>query len=137
MQFIAAVNRGAEFSATFGIDPAQLDRFVPLQMTYLPTKEEIELLARRHEDLPKGTIKQVVAVADALRRSEELSQGLSVRATEEACIFLRHRIFADDPSALPEILRSSFCGRFPGRWDDPDSDAGVAWRIVEKALGKR
>ena len=137
VQFIAAVNRGSEFSATFGIDPAQLDRFVPLQMTYLPAKEELELLASRHEDLPKATIKQVVKVADALRKSDELATGLSVRATEEACIFLRHRIFADDPSALPEILRSSFCGRFSGRWDDPDSDAGVAWRIVEKTLGKK
>ena len=137
VQFIAAVNRGSEFSATFGIDPAQLDRFVPLQMTYLPMKEEIELLQSRHEDLPKATIKQVVKVADALRKSGELTTGLSVRATEEACIFLRHRIFVDDPGALPEILRSSFCGRFSGRWDDPDSDAGIAWGIVEKTLGKK
>ena len=27
VQFIAAVNRGSEFSGTFGIDAAQLDRF--------------------------------------------------------------------------------------------------------------
>ena len=136
VQFIAAVNRGSEFSATFGIDPAQLDRFVPLQMTYLPVKEEVELLASRHEDLPRATIKRVVSVADVLRKSDELSVGLSVRATEEACIFLRHRIFADDPNALREILRSSFCGRFAGRWDDPDSDAGIAWLLVEKSLGR-
>ena len=32
VQFIAAVNRGSEFSGTFGIDAAQLDRFAPLQM---------------------------------------------------------------------------------------------------------
>lgn len=137
VQFIAAVNRGGEFSATFGIDPAQLDRFVPLQMTYLPVKEEIALLSRRHEDLPKATIRHVVAVADALRSSDDLGVGLSVRATEEACIFLGHRLFASDPMALPEVLRSSFCGRYPGRWDDPDSDAGVAWRLVEKTLTKR
>ncbi len=42
VQFIAAVNRGNEFSGTFGIDAAQLDRFAPLQMDYLPPKEEID-----------------------------------------------------------------------------------------------
>ena len=136
IQFIAAVNRGAEFSATFGIDPAQLDRFVPVQMTYLPVKEEVELLIRRHAELPKATIKHVVAVADAVRKCQDVG-GLSVRATEEACIFLGHRIFADDPTALPEILRSSFCGRFPGRWDDADSDAGIVWALVSTTLGKR
>ena len=48
VQFIAAVNRGREFSGTFGIDAAQLDRFAPLQMDYPPPKAEIEILARRH-----------------------------------------------------------------------------------------
>jgi hypothetical protein len=28
------VNRGSEFSGTFGIDAAQLDRFAPLQMDH-------------------------------------------------------------------------------------------------------
>src|SRR4051794_19784775 len=44
VQFIAAVNRGSEFSGTFGIDAAQLDRFAPLQMTYMPPAEEVKLL---------------------------------------------------------------------------------------------
>ncbi|MEM9192004.1 MAG: AAA family ATPase [Myxococcota bacterium] len=48
VQFIAAVNRGGEFSATFGIDAAQLDRFAPLQMDYLPPDEEVKLLRARH-----------------------------------------------------------------------------------------
>ena len=39
VQCIAAVNRGSEFSGTFGIDAAQLDRFAPLQMDSLPPKE--------------------------------------------------------------------------------------------------
>ena len=33
VQVIAAVNRGSEFSATFGIDPAQLDRFARCSST--------------------------------------------------------------------------------------------------------
>src|SRR5205085_4684829 len=48
VQFIAAVNRGNEFSATFGIDAAQLDRFAPLQMDYPPPEEEVRILQPRH-----------------------------------------------------------------------------------------
>lgn len=137
VQFIAAVNRGSEFSATFGIDPAQLDRFVPLQMTYLPPAQEVELLQRRHEELAKATIEHVVAVADAIRKAEELVGGLSVRATEEACIFLKHPLFSENQYALLDVLQSSFCGRFSGRWNDPGSDAGVAWALVKKTLRER
>ena len=32
----------------------------------------------------------------------------------------------DGKRALPEILKTSFCGRFPGRWDDITTDAGCA-----------
>lgn len=40
----------------------------------------------------------------------------------------------DGKRALPEILRTSFCGRFPGRWNDVTSDAGAVWAIVRTAL---
>ena len=35
---------------------------------------------------------------------------------------------------LPEVLKSSFCGRFDGRWDDVSSDAGAVWAIVQAQL---
>ncbi len=137
VQFIAAVNRGNEFSGTFGIDAAQLDRFAPLQMDYLPPREEVELLARRHPELDTAMIKKVVEIADAIRRSSELSHGLSVRATEEACIYLKHPLLEKDQARmLPEVLQSSFCGRFPGRWNDFSSDAGAVWAIIKRRLSK-
>jgi nitric oxide reductase NorQ protein len=58
-----------------------------------------------------------------------------VRATEEACVYLEHPLFADEGKrALPEILKTSFCGRFPGRWDDLTTDAGAVWALVRKTL---
>lgn len=138
VQFIAAVNRGREFSATFGIDAAQLDRFAPLQMSYLPPVEEEKLLARRHEQLAKAIIGHVVAVAHAIRNSPELGGTLSVRATDEACTFLVHPLFRSVAERnLPEILRSSFCGRFSGRWDDVTSDAGAVWSLILRVLTER
>src|SRR4029079_6689279 len=62
VQFIAAVNRGREFSGTFGIDAAQLDRFAPLQMDYPPPKAEVEILAKRHPALSAGNPQIIVAL---------------------------------------------------------------------------
>jgi len=135
VQFIAAVNRGREFTGTFGIDAAQLDRFAPLQMDYPPPKAEIEILARRHPNLSKEKLELVVDVAHAIRTAADLPGSLSVRATDEACVYLAHPLFADDGKrALPEVLKSSFCGRFPGRWDDVTTDAGAVWSLVRKTL---
>lgn len=135
VQFIAAVNRGNEFSGTFGIDAAQLDRFAPLQMDYLPPEEEVNLLERRHPELSRTLIKLIVGIADAIRKTSELSSGLSVRATDEACVYLKHPLMENEQRhQLPAILKSSFCGRFPGRWNDTASDAGAAWTIIQQRL---
>lgn len=135
VQFIAAVNRGREFSGTFSIDAAQLDRFAPLQMDYPPPEEEVKILQNRHPDVSTKLIEHVVSVANAIRKAPDISGTLSVRATEETCVYLEHPLFSGDTrTAVPEILRSSFCGRFSGRPDDPDTDAGAVWAIVAARL---
>ena len=138
VQFIAAVNRGNEFSATFGIDAAQLDRFAPLQMDYLPPPEEVKLLQRKHPELSVSLIQAVVNVAHELRDMDELNAGLSVRATDEACTYLKHPLMEDEQfHHLGEVLKSSFCGRFSGRWSDAATDAGVAWQKIRNMLKKK
>lgn len=138
VQFIAAVNRGREFSATFSIDAAQLDRFAPLQMDYPPPAEEAKILLARHPDLSRKLIEQVVGVADAVRSSPELLASLSVRATDEACIYLEHPLMrGQGKKMLPEVLQSSFCGRFDGRWDDANTDAGAVWSLIQERLRSR
>lgn len=135
VQFIAAVNRGREFTGTFGIDAAQLDRFAPLQMTYPPPEAEIEILARRHPTISRANLEIVVEVAHAIRNAADLPGSLSVRATDEVCVYLEHPLFSEDGKrALPELMKTSYCGRFPGRWDDVTTDAGAVWGIVRKTL---
>lgn len=135
VQFVAAINRGNEFTGTFGIDAAQLDRFAPLQMDYPPPDEEVKILRARHPALGKQLIEQIVDAAHAVRRSPDVPGGLSVRATDEACIYLEHPLMENEPGRmLPEVLKSSFCGRFSGRWDDPESDAGAAWALIQSRL---
>ncbi len=135
VQFVAAVNRGRAFSATFGIDAAQLDRFAPLQVTYLPAEEEVKLLRRRHPEVTRSRVELVVQIANVVRDNPEVVSGLSVRATEEACIYLAHPLLESaDDDMFAEILKSSFCGRHPGSWNEPDTDAGIVWRLILDAM---
>lgn len=135
VQFTAAVNRGRAFSGAFGIDPAQLDRFAPIQMEYMPVEKELEHLNTMYPEAPGKLVKLIVTTADRVRRKAELNYGLSVRATEEACLFFADPESVDDPVALlPEVLKDSFCGRFPGRWSDPTSEAGMVWAIVQATI---
>jgi MoxR-like ATPase len=137
VQFVAAVNRGREFSGTFGIDAAQLDRFAPLQMDYPPPREEIKILKHRHPELSNELLEALVATANAVRSSPELPSTLSVRATDEACIYLKHPLYSGDGKrALPEVLKSTFCGRFPGRWNDVSTDAGAVWSVLRRTLNE-
>jgi len=135
VQFVAAVNRGHGFSGTFGIDAAQLDRFAPLQLDYMPAAEEAKLLASRHGEVGRRVIDLVVEIANRVRAAPDLGTGLSVRATDEVCVMLKHPLLeGDQKRMLPEVLKSSFCGRFAGRWDDPASDAGAVWALVSGLL---
>lgn len=135
VQFIAAVNRGSQFTATFGIDAAQLDRFAPLQMDYPPPEEEVKILLRKHGSLSASLVSKIVTLANKIREAPELSTSLSVRATDEACVYLEHPLLeGDQQRMLPEVLKSSFCGRFNGRWNDPHSDAGAVWSVIQSAI---
>lgn len=137
VQFIAAVNRGRAFTGTFGIDAAQLDRFAPLQMDYPPPPEEVKILLARHPDLSKALVQRIVGAAHAVRNAPALLASLSVRATDEVCIYLEHPLMqGQEKKMLPEVLKSSFCGRFDGRWNDVDTDAGVVWTVASEALAR-
>ncbi len=135
--WIAAINNGAQFTGTTSVDPAQLDRFAPLKIGYMPDQEETRLLVRRNPSVPRAQIVKVVQAANAVRSDDELGVDLSMRATEEVCTLLGHPNFmskeGQDP--VPELLKSSFCGRFQGTWDDPTSDAGLVWQTIVRALG--
>ena len=135
VMWIAAINNGAQFTGTTSVDPAQLDRFAPLKMDYPPKEEEVRILSERHPDVDKKQIERVVRGANAVRKDDNLGVDLSVRATEEVCLLLGHPNFSEfDGDPIPELLKTSFCGRFLGRWDDQSTDAGLVWQTIVRAL---
>ena len=139
VQFIAAINTGAQFTGATAVDPAQLDRFTPLKMRYPPPEEEAKILRRRYPMLAESLVRTVVEAADAVRKDMTLGLDLSMRATDEACMLLSHPAFSEETpeaEAVTEVLSTSFCGRFAGMPDDESSEAGMVWAVVQNALKK-
>jgi MoxR-like ATPase len=137
VQFCAAINNGEQFVGTTAVDPAQMDRFATLKIDYPPAAEERKILARRFPGVQPKVLDLVVGAANAVRSDDNLGVDLSMRATEEACVMLSHPYFMDglrDDEALHEVLKTAFCGRFPGRAEDDTTDAGAVWQVVLRAL---
>ena len=137
VQFCAAINNGDQFVGATAVDPAQMDRFATLKLHYPPPGEEAKLLEKRYPDLDPRIIRTVVDAAHAVRTSEELRVDLSMRATEEACVLLSHPFFSEEAEAdesIREALKTAFCGRFPGRTEDPASEAAAVWGIIQHAV---
>jgi MoxR-like ATPase len=132
--WIAAINNGNQFTGTTTVDPAQLDRFAPLKTDYPPEREEVKILQRRFPEVPIEQIKLVVGAANAVRKDEKLQTDLSMRATEEVCTLLAHPNFLEGPNVVPELLRSSYAGRFVGNPEDSASDAGMVWAVLKGYL---
>lgn len=81
--FIATANIGAEYSVTQDIDAALLNRFLPLQLDYMPTKIEEHVLMVRTE-IDKNSAKTICNYAKQIRESyknEVLSKSISTRET--------------------------------------------------------
>lgn len=81
--FIATANIGAEYSGTQEIDAALLNRFLPLQLDYMPTKIEEHVLMVRTE-IDENSAKTICNYAKQIRESyknEVLSKSISTRET--------------------------------------------------------
>lgn len=136
VQWIAAVNSGRQFTGTYKLDLAQLDRFAVLKLDYPPESHEVRLLRGRYDMVQTRHIRRVVRIANLIRGHEGIQTDLSMRATDEACMFLSYptfqrRIRRED---LVAILRTSFCNRLAGAADEEDSEAGIALRIIEREV---
>lgn len=81
--FIATANIGAEYAGTNDIDAALLNRFLPLQLDYLPEEIEVNVLLKK-ADISNADAKRIAAMAKDVRnvyKSGELTKSVSTRET--------------------------------------------------------
>ena len=79
--FIATANIGAEYTGTMSMDKALVNRFFPIELDYLPEKDEVGLLKKRcriEHDMA-STIVKVTSEVRSLYKKQELSTSLSTR----------------------------------------------------------
>ncbi len=136
IQWIAAVNSGRQFTGTYKLDPAQLDRFSVLKIDYPPEAKEIEILCRRYDMVRRKDIRKVVRIANLIRNMPAISTDLSMRATDEACMFLSYPTYQHGVTkeGLIDILKVSFCNRLPGSIREEGSDAQLAFTLLERNI---
>lgn len=134
VQWIAAVNSGKQFTGTYKLDLAQLDRFAVLKIDYPPEENEAAILQARYDMVRPKLVRKVVRIANLIRRHEAINTDLSMRATDEACLFLSYPTFQRQVSRddLLAILQTSFCNRLPGSVADEGSEAHTAYRLIER-----
>ena len=81
--FIATANVGVEYTGTHIMDRALQDRFFPIELSYLPEKEEVKILSIR-SNINKDISELIVKIASQIRsiyRKQEISTTISTRET--------------------------------------------------------
>ena len=85
-RFVATANIGAEYTGTNMMDRALMDRFFPVELSYMPEDSEVAVLVNRY-GIPMTDAMNIVKAADAVRSNynkEELGTTLSTRETLRA-----------------------------------------------------
>lgn len=81
--FIATANVGSEYTGTNSMDKALVNRFFPLELTYMPANSEEKVLMNR-TGINNANAKMIVNIAENVRNlynRQELSSSLSTRET--------------------------------------------------------
>ena len=81
--FFATANVGADYTGTMTLDRALVDRFMPLELSYMPETQESELLVKRCK-IGNAQAIQISTIAKDIRdlyEEEELSSSISTRHT--------------------------------------------------------
>ena len=116
--FIATANIGSEYSGTNDIDAALENRFMMIQVDYLPKTIEAQVLEIRTGCDEKSALK-IASIANAIRDrylDGSLSKTISTRETI-ACAE-----FVVDGFSILDAVNFSFCEKFPKYGDNSEYD---------------
>ena len=116
--FIATANIGSEYSGTNDIDAALENRFMMIQVDYLPKTIEAQVLEIRTGCDEKSALK-IASIANAIRdryMEGSLSKTISTRETIACAEFIV------DGFSILDAVNFSFCEKFPKYGDNSEYD---------------
>jgi MoxR-like ATPase len=123
-RFVATANVGAEYTGTNVMDRALMDRFFPVELSYMPAEQEVAVLTGRY-GIPKTDALNIVNAAAAVRSNhakEELATTLSTRETLRAA-----RIVAAGYTAL-RAMELTFLPLFEGT--KAEGERSIVWNCI-------
>lgn len=116
--FIATANIGSEYSGTNSLDIALENRFMTIQVDYLPKSIETQVLNIR-TGVDSNTAEKIVNVANAIRErylDNSISKTISTRETLNCAEMII------DGFSLIDAINYSFCEKFPKYGDNSEYD---------------
>ena len=116
--FIATANIGSEYSGTNDIDAALENRFMMIQVDYLPKTVEAQVLEIR-TGCDKNSALKIANIANAIRDrylEGSLSKTISTRETIACAEFIV------DGFSILDAVNFSFCEKFPKYGDNSEYD---------------
>ena len=116
--FIATANIGSEYSGTNDIDAALENRFMMIQVDYLPKTIEAQILTIRTGCDEKSALK-ITSIANAIRdryMEGSLSKTISTRETLACAEFIV------DGFSILDAVNFSFCEKFPKYGENSEYD---------------
>ena len=116
--FIATANIGSEYSGTNSLDIALENRFMMIQVDYLPKSFETKVLSIR-TGINENLAEKIVNVANAIRTrylDNSISKTISTRETLNCAELI------NDGFNLVDAINYSFCEKFPKYGDNSEYD---------------
>ena len=123
-RFVATANIGAEYTGTNMMDRALMDRFFPVELSYMPAEHEVAVLVKRY-GISRADALNIVNTAGAVRSNyekEELGTTLSTRETLRAA----RMVAAGYPAVT--AMELTFLPLFEGT--KAEGERSIVWNAV-------
>ena len=124
--FIATANIGQEYNGTCDIDAALANRFMTIQVDYLPEKIETEILTIR-TGIDNANAKRIVNVANSIREryyTGDITKPISTRET-----IMCAEMFVDG-FTLMDAIDLGICEKYLKRTASGDDEYSTVKKIV-------
>ncbi len=132
LHFMAAGNVGDSFTVRKQ-DAAATDRWVPIEVTYMPPDVELAHCLRKFEHCPRTPMARAIEIVSHIRGlvwdpKTRLSRSVSTRATEKVAMFLAGGI------ELKVALHTAVANQFLGNVRDGTSERGSVAKTISDAI---
>lgn len=123
------------FGGTFALDLAMLSRTVVVNLDYLPKEAETKLLLSRMKDLDATLDRShAIQIIECVAHLREAVKTGVLRSAPDMREIMNAGLLVVDGVPVHEAIEDVFLEKYEGRADDPSTDRGQAFTIVQAKM---